>query len=305
MKDGVLLIDKASGGTSHDAVQRVRRILGEKRIGHCGTLDPAATGLLVLTAGRATRLTRFLISAPKVYAGQIRFGAATDTYDAHGTVVAEAPIDALEPGQVARAMQRFLGVQQQVAPPFSAKKIQGRKYYELARRGEEVPVAAKEVTIYEFEATGALADGLLPFRLSCSSGTYVRSVAHDLGQALGCGAHLASLRRLSVGPFRVEDALPVSELERAIAAGETGPWWVPFDAVPLPFGELTADSAQELRIAHGQPVLVRDLGAAEGDWVKMLNRRRELVAVGCVSERIGEGGAAIVQPKIVFRSRSA
>ncbi|MGH9465163.1 MAG: tRNA pseudouridine(55) synthase TruB [Thermoanaerobaculia bacterium] len=305
MNDGVLLADKAPSGTSHDVVQRVRRILGEKRIGHCGTLDPGATGLLVLTAGQATRLTRFLISAPKIYAGEIRFGAATDTYDAHGTVVAEAPIDRLDPRALAAAMQCFLGTLPQMAPPFSAKKIQGRKYYELARRGEEVPPVAKEVTIYEFAATGALADGLLPFLLSCSSGTYVRSVAHDLGQALGCGAHLASLRRLQVGPFRVEDAIGLPDLERAVAAGVRGGWWVPFDAIPLPFGELTADATQELRIAHGQAVLIRGLEAGEGDWVKVLNRRRELIAVGAVTERIGAGAVGIVQPKIVFAGRPA
>jgi tRNA pseudouridine55 synthase len=259
----------------------------------------------VLTAGRATRLTRFLISAPKVYAGEIRFGTATDTYDAYGTVVAEAPIDELDPEALAGAMRRFLGAQPQMAPPFSAKKIQGRKYYELARRGEEVPAIAKEVTIYEFEGRGPLADGLLPFRLACSSGTYVRSVAHDLGRALGCGAHLASLRRLQVGPFRVEDTTSLDELEQAVAGGRTGSWWVPFDTIPLPFGELTADAAQELRIAHGQAVLIRGLEAGEGDWVKVLNRRRELIAVGAVTERIGAAGVGIVQPKIVFAGRPA
>ncbi len=303
MTDGVLLIDKAPSGTSHDVVQRARRLLRERRMGHCGTLDPGATGLLVLTAGQATRLTRFLISAPKVYEGEIRFGTATDTYDAQGTVVRSAPIDRLDPEILATAMERFLGTQSQLAPPFSAKKIQGRKHYELARRGEEVPPVAKEVTIYEFASRGPVTEGLLPFRLACSSGTYVRSVAHDLGQALGCGAHLASLRRLQVGPFRVEEAATLAELEQALAAAEPGSWWVPFDAIPLPFGELTADASQELRIAHGQAVLIRGLEAGEGDWVKVLNRRRELIAVGAVSERIGAAGVGIVQPKIVFKGR--
>lgn len=303
MKDGVLLVDKAPGGTSHDVVQRARRILREKRIGHCGTLDPAATGLLVLTAGRATRLTRFLISAPKVYAGEIAFGVTTDTYDAHGKVLAERSIESLESSAAVAAMQRFVGRLPQAAPPYSAKKVQGRKYYELARRGEEVPAVSKEVTIYEFAATAPLSGGLLPFRLACSSGTYVRSVAHDLGQALGCGAHLANLRRLQVGPFRVEDATTLEELQQAIDGGELGAWWVPFDTVPLPFGELTADAGQEQRIAHGQPVLIRGLEATEGDWIKVLNRRRELIAVGAVIERIGASGVGIVQPKIVFSGR--
>ncbi len=302
MRDGVLLVDKGPGGTSHDVVQRARRLLGERRIGHCGTLDPGATGLLVLTAGRATRLTRFLISAPKVYVGEIRFGVATDTYDALGEVVAVSPIADLEFPAVEDAMRRFLGTQPQAAPPFSAKKVQGRKYYELARRGEEVPAVAKPVTIYEFEASGPLAEGRLPFRLACSSGTYVRSVAHDLGRALGCGAHLASLRRLQVGPFRVEEAITLPALQRAVEEGQPpGRSWVPFDAIPLPFGELTADATQEQRIAHGQPVLIRGLEAREGDWIKVVNRRHELIAVGAVSERLGTGGVGVVQPKIVFK----
>ena len=148
MKDGLLLVDKEAGVTSHDVVQKVRRILKQKKIGHCGTLDPDATGLLLLTLGTATRLTRFLIRAPKVYEGVIRLGVATDTYDASGQVVAEAPaeaVSALTREQVAAAMKGFEGEIEQKPPPFSAKKINGVKYYELARRGEEVPDEAKEV----------------------------------------------------------------------------------------------------------------------------------------------------------------
>src|SRR5215470_10918184 len=140
MRDGLLLVDKEPGLTSHDVVQRVRRLLGQKKIGHCGTLDPDATGLLLLTLGTATRLTRFLIRAPKVYRGVIRFGVATDTYDASGRVVSEAPaaaVEALTGDQVARAMRSFHGTIEQQAPPYSAKKVHGVKLYELARRGEE------------------------------------------------------------------------------------------------------------------------------------------------------------------------
>jgi tRNA pseudouridine55 synthase len=305
MKDGLLLLDKEPGFTSHDAVQKSRRVLRQKKIGHCGTLDPDATGLLLLTLGTATRLTRFLIRAPKVYEGVICFGAATDTYDASGKVISEAPagaVAALTPEVVAEAMRGFQGEIQQQPPPYSAKKIQGVKYYELARRGEEVPSEPKEVTVYEFGPLGEIEDGRLRFRLSCSSGTYARGLAHDLGAALGVGGHLAELRRTRIGGFRSEDALPLSRLEEKVQAGETlGTAWIPFDQIPLPFGEVTADPQQEHRISHGQTVLVRELAGEEGDWVKLVNRRREFIAVGTVIERIGSAGVGIVQPKVVFR----
>jgi tRNA pseudouridine55 synthase len=305
MKDGLLLLDKEPGFTSHDAVQKSRRVLRQKKIGHCGTLDPDATGLLLLTLGTATRLTRFLIRAPKVYEGMIRFGVATDTYDAAGKVVSEAPAEAvaaLDIAAVAAAMHGFQGEIQQQPPPYSAKKVQGVKYYELARRGEEVPSEPKEVTVYEFVPLGEIADGRLRFRLSCSSGTYARGLAHDLGAALGVGGHLAELRRTRIGGFQVEDALPLTRLEERMQAGEPlGSAWVPFDQIPLPFGEVTADPQQEHRISHGQTVLVRELAGEEGDWVKLVNRRREFIAVGTVIERIGSAGVGIVQPKVVFR----
>lgn len=308
MKDGLLLLDKEPGFTSHDAVQKARRILKQKKIGHCGTLDPDATGLLLLTLGTATRLTRFLIRAPKVYEGVVRFGVSTDTYDASGKVVAEAPAEAmaaLSPEAVAAAMKGFEGEILQQPPPYSAKKVQGVKFYELARRGEEVPTEPKEVTVYEFAPLGPIADiedGRLRFRLACSSGTYARGLAHDLGAALGVGGHLAELRRTRIGGFQVDDALPLARLEERVQAGEpVGPAWVPFDQIPLPFGEVTADPQQEHRISHGQTVLVRELAGEEGDWVKLVNRRREFIAVGTVVERIGSAGVGIVQPRVVFR----
>lgn len=305
MKDGLLLIDKEGGLTSHDVVQKVRRVLRQKKIGHCGTLDPDATGLLLLTLGTATRLTRFLIRAPKVYEGAIRLGVTTDTYDASGKVVAEAPAEAvaaLTRDVVAEAMRGFEGEIEQKAPPYSAKKVQGVKFYELARRGEEVPAEPKEVTVFEFTPLGDLESGCFRFRLACSSGTYARGLAHDLGEALGVGGHLAELRRTRIGTFPVESAVTVPRLEEAVAAGqEPGQAWIPFDQIPLPFGEVTADPQQEQRISHGQTVLVRELPGEEGDWVKLMNRRREFIAVGTVVERIGTAGVGIVQPRVVFR----
>lgn len=302
-KDGLLLLHKETGCTSHDVVQKARRSMKQKKIGHCGTLDPNATGLLVLTLGKATRLTRFLIGAPKVYDGTIQLGAATDTYDATGEVRSTGAHAELDRATVAAAMKTLEGTIEHVPPPYSAKKIQGKKLYEFARAGEEMPVAAKEVEVYEFVPLGEITDGRFAFRLSCASGTYARTLAHDLGQRLGCGAHLASLRRLSVGPFDLALALTLSELEARQAAEtpELGAAWIDFDQIPLPFAAIVLDARDEQRLRNGQTVLVRELAVAEGDWLKITNRRGELVAVGSVTELIGERGVGIVQPKVVFQ----
>lgn len=302
MRDGLLLVDKHPNCTSHDVVQRVRRLLRQRKVGHCGTLDPGATGLLTVTAGKATRLTRFLVRAPKVYAGWIRFGITTDTYDAGGEVVEEKSIDDLEMEAILPAMEPFVGRSKQLTPPFSAKKHQGVRYYEMARRGEKVPEARKEVEVFEFEATGDLEDGRIPFRAGCSSGTYVRSLAHELGAVLGCGAHLAELRRLQVGPFQLEQALDLEELERRESGGDSlEPAWIDLDEIPLPFGDLVADAQQERRIVSGQTVLMRPISSDEGDWVKLINRRHQMLAVGTVIETIGSNGVGVIQPRIVFR----
>lgn len=307
MRDGLLLIDKGEGPTSHDVVAAARRILRQKKIGHCGTLDPSATGLLPLTAGRATRLTRFLIRAPKVYEGSARFGIATDTYDLAGEVTSRQPAEGLDDDVIRTAMESFHGQYLQTPPPYCAKKVGGVKYYELARRGEAVPDQKKEVTIFEFHATGRLQDPErestdLPFLLSCSSGTYARSLIHELGRMLGCGAVLSGLRRTRVGPFSVTDAITTEVLRQRIEDGEEpGAAWLPFDEIPLPFGQIVADSQQERRIKNGQTVLVRELDGREGDWIKVVDQRRKFIAVGSVIERIGDSGAGVVQPKVVFQ----
>ena len=307
---GLLLVDKRPGGTSHDVVRTARRALRERKIGHCGTLDPNATGLLLLTVGRGTRLTRFLIQAPKLYEGEIQFGAATDTYDADGKVTFEGPAGDLTPDAAALAMKEFEGPQHQLPPPYSAKKIGGRKYYELARRGQEFERQGKDVEIYEFEPRGALGDpgpDRIGFRLSCSTGAYARSLAHDLGERLGCGGHLATLRRLRVGSFEVREAVDLERLEE-VARGETpldpaelGSAWVPFDEIPLPFPKAPMDAVQERRVAHGQTVVASGVDAGEGDWVQLTDGRGRFLAVAMVAERSGERGLAVLQPKIVFR----
>jgi tRNA pseudouridine55 synthase len=275
-------------------------LLGQKKIGHCGTLDPTATGLLVLTAGQATRLTRFLIRAPKVYVGSIQFGRQTDTYDAVGATIAEGSVEGLTQEAIATAMEKFVGKYEHLTPPYSARKINGVKSYELARRGEEVPENRKEVTVFEYSITRDLSeDATLDFRLACSSGTYARSLAHELGLALGCGAHLSALRRLKVGVFDLQKAATLEELQDAENI-ENLPCWIPFDEIPLPFEEIEIDAKQERRILHGQTALVRDLSSGEGDWVRISTPQKHFVAVGSVVEQIGTG-VAVLQPRIVFK----
>ncbi len=301
MRDGLLLIDKHAGCTSHDIVASTRKILRQKKIGHCGTLDPAATGLLLLTVGKATRLTRFLIRAPKVYEGTARLGIATDTYDITGKVTAESPLVDVTEAKIRATMATFVGSYMQAPPSYSAKKVGGVKLYELARRGEEVPETRKEVTVYDFHLAGEWKEGDdVPFVLGCSSGTYARSLAHELGEILGCGGALASLRRTQIGSFSLDDAINLDDLRAARDAEEPVASWIPFDEIELPFGQITTDLQQERRIQHGQTVLVRGVDGKEGDWVMIKNESRKLIAVGAVVERIGTGDMGVVQPKVVF-----
>jgi tRNA pseudouridine55 synthase len=256
----------------------------------------------LLTVGRATRLTRFLIRAPKVYEGQVRFGVCTDTYDADGQVTATSPVGGLSADRVAAEMARFRGEYYQVPPPFCAKKTGGRKYYELAREGLEVPQEPTRVEVFEFEPLASDLDGdTLPFRLSCSSGTYARSIVHDLGQRLGCGAHLFGLRRRQIGHFRLDHAVGLEQLRQCAGPPTSlGDAFIPFDEIQLPFGEIATDAAQERRILNGQTAVVAALQAQEGDWVKLVNQHRRFIAVGTVTERFGDRGVGVVQPRIVF-----
>ncbi len=305
--DGLLLVDKEGGCTSHDVVQMVRRIFKQKRVGHCGTLDPDATGLLLVTLGQATRLTRFLIQARKVYEGTITFGLETDTYDASGRPVAERPTDGLTMSAIDAAMSGLTGTFEQRLPAYSAHKIQGVKLYEMARRGEEIPVANKVVTVDEFARLSDLGENRIDFRLTCSSGTYARSLAHEVGAQVGTGAHLSALRRTRIGKpglwFDVAQALTLAEANRRHAAGDgLGEAWLPLARIPLPFATATLDAPQERRAANGQTVLATGLGGAAGDWVRMVDRVGELVAVGSVVEALGSSGTAVLQPRIVFKA---
>lgn len=211
--EGVLLVDKPGGCTSHDVVARLRRKLAMKRIGHAGTLDPMATGLLVLLVGRATRVSQYLTSLDKEYEGTIELGRVTNSQDADGEVMETRPVPPFTETEIRAAMQTFLGDQYQTPPMFSAIKVEGVPLYKRARRGEEVAREPRFIRVSAYELT-RFAPPLLDFRLSCSKGTYVRTLAHDLGQKLGCGAHLRALRRTATDRLRVEMALPLAEIEQ-------------------------------------------------------------------------------------------
>ena len=211
--NGLLVIDKPGGITSHDVVSRLRRITGEKSIGHLGTLDPMATGVLPLLMGKFTRLAQYFSAAEKSYTGTIRFGVATDTYDADGAPAGEQTHPSLTLEQVRGAAARFFGEMEQMPPPFSAKKIGGTPAYKLARAGKPVELKTAKITIKSFEITGLTGDEAT-FAMSISAGGYVRSVAHELGRDLGCGAHLRGLRRTKAGVFTLEDAVSLEEVEK-------------------------------------------------------------------------------------------
>jgi tRNA pseudouridine55 synthase len=217
---GLLLIDKPSGITSHDVVHRVRRVIGVKRVGHAGTLDPMATGLLVLGIGRATRLLRFLADMPKVYEGSGVLGVETNTLDAEGQVIRTADVDVTE-ADLEAAMSALTGEIEQVPPAFSAVKVGGERMYRSARRGEAVEAPPRRVRVDSFDLVN-FDSPRFAFRVQCSSGTYVRSLVADVGAKLGTGAHLSALRRTAIGPFRVDDARsaedpgPMLPLDRAV-----------------------------------------------------------------------------------------
>src|SRR5712691_6878408 len=209
--DGALLIDKPAGPTSHDIVDAIRRHFNIKIVGHCGTLDPNATGLLIIVLGRATKLSERLMSDDKVYEGAMKFGETTNSYDADGDLVGSLPVPVLTLEQLNEAAEVFVGDQMQTPPMVSAVKKDGVPLYKLARKGIEVEREARLIHIYSFRFS-AYEEPIGHFRMACTKGTYVRSVAHELGQKLGCGAHLATLRRVSSGKFNVAQAAPLEEL---------------------------------------------------------------------------------------------
>jgi len=248
--DGALVIDKPQGKTSHDVVDAVRHVAGMRQIGHLGTLDPLATGVLVLLLGRATRLVQFYNGRRKRYTAAFRFGFATDSYDSDGEAQGVDRPVALDAAALEKLANDKIGRFAQMPPAFSAKKIHGRPAYELARKKEPVELKAVEVELYEYRLTGI--DGnLARFVIECSSGTYIRSLAHEMGQQLGCGAHLAEIKRTAVGEFSIEQAIKLEELAEASRAGKFANCLIPLEALLPNFPRIDVLPVIEKRVRHG------------------------------------------------------
>lgn len=293
---GALLVDKPDGITSHDVVARVRKIANERRCGHTGTLDPFATGLLVLCLGRATRLARFFSESVKVYLATVRFGFATTTYDRTGVPLGEPTGRCPDRTSLEDALGGFLGAQDQRPPPFSAKRVNGKRAYRLARAGVRVepapvPVEVQEIGLLE------LAPPLARIHVRVTSGTYIRSLAHDLGERLSCGAHLEELRRTGIGSLRVEEASALDELARLAAEGNLGDRVVsPVEMLrDFPTIELAGEAVR--RFAHGREVSAED--CPETGLIRILGEEAELLGV---AER--KSRTESLRPVVVWKTPS-
>ncbi len=299
--DGVLLVDKKSGITSHDVVERFRRRAKVKKAGHTGTLDPLATGLLVLCVGKATRLQAYLMGMEKTYEGTIQFGWATDSYDATGTPAGDAVEASVEHVDFEPHLAQFRGEIEQMPPAFSAKKIDGTRAYELARKGEEVKLQPKRVTVYEFTIL-SVSGSAVSFRVRSSAGTYMRSLAHDLGAAIGIPAHLKDLRRTAIGNFDVKDSITFDRMSEAPAEAILAPpHFQPLSQLELPLEKLRIDWPQQAKLMQGQGViLVPRTPVRRNDLVALGNPHDQLVAIAEVVNVLREGGPVEVRPKVVL-----
>jgi tRNA pseudouridine55 synthase len=289
--NGLLILDKPEGMTSHDVVNRLRKATGESSIGHLGTLDPMATGVLPLLLGKYTRLAQFFGTMEKAYTGTIRFGFATDTYDAEGVATSTAVPVVLAVDALHLAASAFSGSMEQTPPSFSAKKVAGTPSYKLARAGKAVPLKPANITIHEFKIESCSGD-LAPFSIRVSAGGYVRSVAHDLGQSLGCGAHLASLRRTSAGPFTLKEALTLEQVAEFAADGSLEARLPHPRTLLIELPSVTADEVTAGRLRNGMAVNLPEFSAAP--LVKVFASQRDLVAI---AKRIA---GTLFQPSVVI-----
>jgi tRNA pseudouridine55 synthase len=278
--DGVIVVDKPQAWTSHDVVNRMRRIAGTKKVGHLGTLDPAATGVLPVVIGRATRLAQFYTRTDKVYEGVVRFGWSTDTYDAEGEPTSEKLEPSLDTADLDRYLESFRGEILQVPPPVSAKKVAGRRAYELARKS--IPVELEPVKVHIYELIVLEMSGRdVRLRAHCSGGTYMRSLAHDLGRMAGCGAHLAELRRLASGEFDLARARTLEQLESLAAAERLVDALVPAAEMLPGFPAVFVDDITLAQIRNGRNFRASAFRSpAASRYVKAISRNEELVAIG-------------------------
>lgn len=271
---GVLVVDKPVGLTSHEVVQIIRRGTGIRRAGHTGTLDPRASGVLVVLLGPAVRLSEYVSASDKRYQAVVQLGTSTDTYDADGRVLSTNPVDISE-SQFENALQTFIGEIEQVPPPYSAVKVKGRKAYEMARQGEEVDLLPRRITVYSLELL-EWAPPEAVVDVYCSSGTYIRSLANDLGKMLGCGAHLVGLRRTKSGRFTLRDAVPLRKLREAFEDGSWYQWLIPAAEAlsDWPSVDLTIEQVDAIRHGHRIPG-----ESGIGKMARGISEQGELVAL--------------------------
>lgn len=288
---GVLVVDKPVGMTSHDVVQIIRRGTGIRRAGHTGTLDPRASGVLVILIGPAVRLSEYVSASDKRYQATVRLGKSTDTFDSEGRITATASPDRITEMQFEEALEQFVGEIQQVPPPYSAIKVQGRKAYEMARGGEEVELEPRTINVYSLELL-EWAPPEAVIDVFCSSGTYVRSLANDLGAALGCGAYLVGLRRTKSGRFTLRDAVPLRRLQESFNSGDWYRFLIPAAEAlgDWPMVELDGDQVELIRHGHRIPAEP----GAQG-WVRGVSQQGDLVALMELDETTNEW-----QPRKVF-----
>ena len=308
--DAALVIDKPAGMTSHDVVNRVRRILRERSVGHLGTLDPMATGVLPLLVGRYTRLAQFFEKADKTYEGELRLGFSTDTYDATGEATSAPKDPQVTLEQLRQAAAQFVGNIQQAPPPFSAKKIAGVPAYKLARKGQTPDLKKVLVEVKRFEILELNAEHV-GFEVEVSAGTYVRSLAHDLGEMLGAGAHLVTLQRTQAGQFRLEQAVSLEDLQTQaggwsnvqrpitdimLSPTERPPFLHPRELLPQ-FPSISANDDALHKIAHGMALNLPDYSPSK--YVKVFRGQAELVAI------CARVAGTLFQPKVVLMTSSA
>ncbi len=277
--DGVIVVDKPSEWTSHDVVNKMRRWAGTRKVGHLGTLDPAATGVLPLVIGRATRLAQFYTKNDKVYEGVVHFGYSTDSYDGDGTPTSPEQAVTITREQLEPILARFRGPLSQMPPAVSAKKIGGRPAYELARKNLPVELKPVDIEIYALDLLSCEGNDAR-IRVHCSSGTYIRSIAHDLGQALGCGAFLKSLRRTASGDFRIEEARTLAEIEQLSAEGRFTEAVIPAVSLLPDLPATEVDDITAAQIRHGREFRTSPFAGITARHVKALNSAGELIAIG-------------------------
>ena len=289
---GVLVVDKPIGLTSHDVVQVIRRGTNIQRAGHTGTLDPRASGVLVILIGPAVRLSEYVSASDKRYQAIIRLGATTDTYDEEGKETTSTPVEITEV-QFETALKKFIGEIEQIPPPYSAVKVDGKKAYDLARKGEEVELSPRIINVYNLELL-EWAPPEAVIDVYCSSGTYVRSLANDLGNELGCGAHLVGLRRTKSGRFTLRDAVPLRKLRDAFEAGNWYQYLIPAAEALSDWPAVELDPQELETIKHGNKIASKP---GSTGWVRGISQQGELVALLEHNDETNEW-----QPKKVFFS---